>query len=75
MTKVMEMTRSMRMPMSCAVSKSLATARMAMPILVCLITITSAMTNRMVSTGVRIASRRTVMPPISISVRSQGILG
>ena len=57
MTKVMEMTALILMPMSWAVSKSLAAARMAMPILVWLMRYTRANTSTMVSTGVTSVTR------------------
>ena len=52
MMKVTEMTELILMPMSWLVSKSLATARMAMPTLVRLISWVRARTRRMTSTGV-----------------------
>ena len=62
MTKVMEMTALILMPMSCAVSKSLAAARMAMPIFVWLMRYTSTITSRIVRTGVTSVTRLVEVP-------------
>ena len=52
MINVTEMTLLMRIPISCAVSKSRDTARMAMPIFVWLMSCVSATTSTTTSTGV-----------------------
>ena len=67
MTKVMEMTELIFTPMSCAVSKSLAAARIPMPILVFLMSATSAKTSAMVRTGVTTVTRL-VDAPKSVTV-------
>lgn len=64
MTKVMLMTLLILIPMSWAVSKSLLTARMAMPILVWLMSHMRPMTSRMVSTGVKKVTREAETSPI-----------
>ena len=58
------MTLLILMPISCAVSKSLDTARMAMPILVLLISITRPTTSRITSTGVTTVTTFVVAGPI-----------
>ena len=75
MTKVMEMTLLILMPMSWLVSKSLLTARMAMPILVWLMRYTRAKTRAMVSSRVRltswIASRMEVERSPRVTMRTE----
>ena len=55
--KVKEMTELIRMPMSCAVSKSLEAARMAMPTFVRLMRTTSPTTSSSVRIGVMTVTR------------------
>ena len=74
-TKVTEMTVLTLMPMSRAVSKSLDTARMAMPILVCLMKRDSATTSTMVSTGVTSVTRLVTAPKTLTVSLSQGSCG
>ena len=64
MTKVMEMTLLILMPISRAVSKSLETARMAMPILVWLMSHCSSSTSTSTSTGVTTVTTCVVAPRI-----------
>ena len=58
-----EITLLTLMPMSRAVSKSLDTARMAIPVLVWLMNSTSATTRRMVSSGVTMVITFTLREP------------
>ena len=67
MIKVVLMTEFSLIPISSAVSKSLDTARIAIPIFVCLIKNTRASTKRMVKNGV-IMVTRFVMAPIMFTV-------
>ena len=73
MTKVMEITALILMPMSWAVSKSLAAARMAMPILVLLMRYTRAITSTMVSAGVTRVTRLVEAPRMLTFSEIQGI--
>ena len=73
MTKVMEMTALILMPMSWAVSKSLAAARMAMPILVWLMRYTRATTSRMVRAGVTRVTRLVDAPSRDTFSEIQGM--
>ena len=75
MTKVMEMTELILMPISWLVSKSRDTARMAMPILVWLISATRATTSNIVSTGVTTVTILVVAPKIVTESEIQGIVG
>ena len=75
MTKVMEMTLLILMPMSCAVSKSRDTARMAMPILVFWMRITSTTTSAIVRMGVMMVMRLTLRLPICITCVRKGMSG
>ena len=61
------------MPMSWAVSKSLAAARMAIPIFVWLMRYTSATTSKMVSTGVTRVTRLVDWPNSSTFSEIQGM--
>jgi DNA primase large subunit len=63
-TKVMEITELILMPMSLAVSKSFDTARMAMPIFVWRIRVVSSSTSATASTGVMRVTRDADTPPI-----------
>ena len=74
-TNVMEMTELMRMPMSWLVSKSWDTARMAMPILVCLISITRAITRPIVRMGVTMVTTLVDAVKICTLSLSQGRTG
>jgi hypothetical protein len=70
MTKVKLMTALMRTPMSWLVSKSLDTARMAMPILVFLMRATSSRTSTTVSTGVmKVTSVVEMFPSVTLWLR------
>ena len=60
-------------PMSCAVSKSLAAARIPMPILVFLMSATSAKTSAMVRTGVTTVTRLVDVPKSVMVSEIQGI--
>ena len=73
MTKVMEITALILMPISWAVSKSLAAARMAMPILVWLMRYTSTTTRTMVSTGVTSVTRLVEVPRTATFSEIQGM--
>ena len=64
MTNVTVMTLLMSMPMSELVSKSRDTARIAIPILVCFISMTSRNTRTIVSTGVMMVTIFVVAEPI-----------
>ena len=64
MTKVIEMTELIFTPMSCAVSKSLAAARIPMPIFVFLISATSTKTSATVRRGVTTVTRLVDAPKI-----------
>ncbi len=75
MTKVVEMTRLILMPISWLVSKSRLTARMAMPILVWLIRATSATTSTMVSMGVMTVTILVVAPKIVTLSEIHGMVG
>ena len=74
-TKVTEITRLILIPMSWLVSKSLETARMAMPILVWLMSITSATTSTSVSTGVMMVTILVVAVPMVTDSEMKGMLG
>jgi hypothetical protein len=73
--KVAEITLLILMPISCAVSKSTDTARMAMPILVWLMSSTSAMTSAMVKNGVMTVTRDVSIPNSRTGSEIQGIAG
>ena len=73
MTKVMEMTALILMPMSWAVSKSLAAARMAMPILVWLMRYTRTTTSRIVRMGVTRVTRLVEAPSTITFSEIQGM--
>ena len=75
MTKVIDMTLLILIPISWLVSKSRETARMAMPILVWLISSTSATTSRMVRKGVTIVTLLVVAPKIVTESEIHGIVG
>ena len=75
MTKVMEMTELILIPMSWLVSKSRETARMAMPILVFLMKSTRAMTRTRTRTGVTRVTILVVAPPMVTELDSQGMEG
>ena len=62
--KVVEMTALILMPMSCEVSKSRDTARMAMPTLVCWISITRPTTSSTVKIGVTMVTTFVLAEPI-----------
>ena len=66
MTKVMEMTLLILMPISRAVSKSLETARMAMPILVWLISWVSSTISTSTRTGVMMTTSFVEVPTMSM---------
>ena len=74
-TKVMEITELILMPISWDVSKSRETARMAIPILVWLISSTSATTSTMVRMGVMMVMRLTLRLPICITLVRKGMSG
>ena len=63
MTNVMEITELILMPMSWDVSKSRDTARMAIPIFVFWMRMTSTTTSRMVRMGVMMVMRFMLRPP------------
>ena len=63
------------MPMSCAVSKSTDTARIAIPILVWLMSITSAITSAMVKNGVMTVTRDVSIPNSRTGSEIHGIAG
>ena len=73
MTNVKEMTELILMPISCAVSKSLEAARMAIPIFVFLVSHTRTSTRRMVSTGVTSVTRLVCAPKTVIMSETQGM--
>ena len=73
--KVIEMTLFILMPMSVLVSKSLATARMAMPIFVWLMSSTSSTTSTSVSTGVTSVTIFVVAPNTLTVSEIQGMVG
>ena len=73
MMKVAEMTLLILIPISCAVSKSRAAARMAMPILVLLMRYTSTTTSRIVRKGVMTVTRLVEAPRISMLSLIQGM--
>ena len=73
MTKVMEMTELIFTPMSCAVSKSLAAARMPMPIFVFLMSATSTNTSAIVRIGVTTVTRLVDSPKSMIESEIHGI--
>ena len=75
MTNVTEMTLLILMPMSCAVSKSTDTARMAMPILVWLMSSTSAITSAMVRNGVMTVTRDVSIPNSRTGSEIHGMAG
>ena len=75
MTKVMLMTELILMPMSCAVSKSRDTARMAMPILVFWIRMTNTTTSKIVKMGVIMVIRLTFRLPTCITWVRNGMSG
>ena len=75
MMNVVEITLLILMPISWLVSKSLETARIAMPILVLLISSTSATTSTMVSTGVTTVTTLVVAEPILIVSDRPGSTG
>ncbi len=75
MTKVMLMTPLMLMPISWAVSKSLDTARIAIPILVYRIRATRPMTRARVRTGVRRVTREVATPAKFTLSPIQGMVG
>ena len=75
MTKVTEITELILMPMSWLVSKSLATARMAMPILVWLMSCISTATSTMVSTGVTRVTTLVVAGPMVTCSEIRGMAG
>ena len=75
MIKVTEMTLLILIPINWLVSKSLATARIAIPTLVWLISCTSRMTSMMVSTGVIRVTRLVVAPNRSTWSEIQGMVG
>ena len=74
-TKVKDMTELIFMPMSWLVSKSFATARMAMPIFVWFIRNTSAKTSTSVSIGVMSVTILVVAPQIVICLDRNGMAG
>ena len=73
--KVTEMTALIRMPMSWAVSKSLATARMAMPTLVWLMSWVRASTRTSTRTGVTTVTTLVGTPAMETVVEMPGISG
>ena len=75
MMKVAEITRLIWIPMSCEVSKSRETARIAMPILVWLMRSTRSTTSRMVKNGVMTVTREVSMPKSVIRSEIQGMAG
>ena len=75
MMKVTEMTELMRMPISWLISKSWDTARIAMPILVFWISVTSAITSRMVRIGVTMVTILVEAEPICTVSPSHGSTG
>ena len=75
MAKVMLMMRLILMPMIWLVSKSRLTARIAMPVLVWLMSIISPMTNSTVSTGVKKVTKLADTPPMLKICFKKGISG
>ena len=75
MTKVMEMTLLILMPMSRAVSKSLETARMAMPILVWLMRVVRATMSTSTRMGVRMTTSLVEVPRIFTVRLSSSMVG
>ena len=75
MMKVTEMTELIFTPISWLVSKSLETARMAMPTLVWLISSTSSATSTITSTGVTSVTMRVVAPNTLTDSEIQGMVG
>ena len=73
--KVIEMTLFILMPMSVLVSKSFATARMAMPIFVWFMSSTSSTTSTSVSTGVTSVTILVVAPKMLTVSDIQGMVG
>ena len=73
--KVMEMTELILIPMSWLVSKSLATARMAMPTLVWLMSWVRAKTRAMTKNGVTIVTHLVDTPPITTLSDRKGSSG
>ena len=75
MINVKEMTELILMPISCAVSKSLDAARMAMPTFVRLMRITSATTSASVRIGVMTVTRLVDAPRIVMVSEIHGSSG
>ena len=75
MTNVTEMTELIFTPISWLVSKSLETARMAMPTLVWLMSSTSRMTSTTTSTGVTSVTIFVVAPNTFTDWEIQGMVG
>ena len=75
MTNVTEMTELIFTPISWLVSKSLETARMAMPTLVWLMSSTSRMTSTTTSTGVTSVTIFVVAPKTFTDWEIQGMVG
>ena len=75
MTKVKDITEFIFMPMSWLVSKSFATARIAMPIFVYLMSATSPITSASTSIGVITVTILVVAPHIVICFDRNGIAG
>ena len=75
MMKVMEMTELILMPMSWLVSKSLATARMAMPTLVWLMSCCRAKTRATTRKGVMTVTHLVETPPMVTLSARRGRLG
>ena len=75
MTKVKLMMLLILMPISCAVSKSREAARMAMPILVWLMSSTSAITSAMVRNGVMTVTRDVSIPNSRTGSEIHGMAG
>ena len=75
MTKVMEMTLLILIPISRAVSKSREAARMAMPMRVFLISVTSARISTMVRMGVMTVTRFVSAPKTEMLSETQGMTG
>ena len=75
MTKVVEMTELILMPISWLVSKSRETARMAMPIFVWLISHTRPTSSTSVRTGVTIVTILVVAPKIVTEFEIHGMVG
>ncbi len=75
MIKVKLITELILIPISCEVSKSLEAARIAIPILVRLISVTSSRTRTIVNIGVIIVTRFVVAPNTVTVSLIQGIAG